>query len=374
MATAGAPAYHGAGVDERPPLPEILLLKRTRAMETLPEDRDGQDRRARPVLAAVVPCFRVRDQVRSVIEAVGPEVTLIYCVDDACPERSGEVIQELMPSDDRLRLIRHDRNQGVGGAVVSGYRAALEDGAEVIVKIDGDGQMDPEMISSLVEPIAAGEADYAKGNRFFRIEGLRSMPWQRVIGNAGLSFLTKLSTGYWNLFDPTNGFTAIHARVARALPLEKIDARYFFESDMLFRLGTVRAVIVDVPMDARYAGETSSLNLTHALLRFPWRHAKNTLKRLFYNYLLRDFSMASVHLGLGLLLIVLGLVFGVSEWIRSVRMNEVASAGTVMLASLPIIVGVQFVLNFVAFDMSNIPRDPIHRRLGSGDSSLDRLG
>ncbi len=165
-------------------------------------------------VAVVTPCFRVSRQIRGVLAAIGPEVWRIYCVDDACPEHSGAAVAEQAAHDSRIRLLRHDTNQGVGAAVVTGYRQAIADGAHVIVKLDGDGQMDPARIPDLIAPIAAGNADYVKGNRFYHLESLRAMPVSRLIGNAGLSFLSKLSTGYWNLFDPTNGFTAIHAEVA----------------------------------------------------------------------------------------------------------------------------------------------------------------
>jgi glycosyltransferase involved in cell wall biosynthesis len=315
------------------------------------------------VIAVVIPCYRVRRQIESVLMRIGPEVSLIYCIDDACPEESGEIVERVALHDARIQLISHQTNQGVGGAVVSGYRRAIEAGADIVVKLDGDGQMDPQQIYRLIDPIRHGEADYVKGNRFFRLESLQSMPWLRVIGNAGLSFLTKLSTGYWNPFDPTNGFTAIHARVAYLLPLDKLSRRYFFESDMLFRLNTLRAVILDVPMDAQYGDENSSLNLLQALFVFSWHHAVNTLKRIFYNYFLRDFNMASLHLVLGMLLLVFGLIFGARQWIRSAQLEQFASSGTVMLAALPVILGIQFLLNFIAFDMANVPRDPIHHRL-----------
>lgn len=314
-------------------------------------------------VAVVIPCYRVRGKIHSVLERIGDDVAAIYCVDDACPESSYEEIEQLAREDDRIKIIRHAKNQGVGGAVVSGYRQAAEDGADVVVKMDGDGQMDPHQINQLVEPIRQGEADYVKGNRFFRLEGLRGMPWMRLIGNAGLSFLTKLSTGYWHLFDPTNGFTAIHARVIEALPLDRISKRYFFESDILFRLNTLRAVVLDVPMDARYGDEKSSLSIFHSLFTFPVGHMINTAKRIFYNFFLRNFSMASVHLVLGTVLLLFGVSFGLHRWAIVAKTSEFASSGTVMVAALPVILGVQFLLNFIAFDMANIPRDPIHARL-----------
>jgi glycosyltransferase involved in cell wall biosynthesis len=175
------------------------------------------------MIAAVIPCFRVKRHVLDVVAAIPPLVGAIYAVDDACPEGSGDVIEGGC-RDPRVRVLRHERNQGVGGATITGYRAALADGATVVVRLDGDGQMDPAQIPLLVRPILEGEADYSKGNRFFELEGLAAMPRLRLAGNSLLSFANKLSSGYWNVFDANNGFTAIHAEVLRRLPLGKLSA------------------------------------------------------------------------------------------------------------------------------------------------------
>ena len=314
-------------------------------------------------VAVVIPCYRVAHQVAGVLRAIGPEVSRIYCVDDGCPEQSRNVIQTAAAEDPRIRCLVHNCNRGVGAAIVTGYKQALADGAEVIVKLDGDGQMDPARIPQLVEPLLRGESDYVKGNRFFHLEGIRAMPLVRLIGNVGLSFLSKISTGYWNLFDPTNGYTAIHASVARQLPLDKLSPRYFFESDILFRLNTLRAVVTEVPLEARYADETSSLDLFSALVQFPLYHARTFLKRVLYNYFLRGFSMASVYLVCGLALLLFGGAFGTAHWIDSVQRNGFASSGTVMVAALPVIFAAQLLLSFISFDMENVPRDPIHRKI-----------
>lgn len=316
-----------------------------------------------PRLAVVIPCYRVACHITGVLRAIGPEVWRIYCVDDACPERSGQVAMAVAAGDARIRVLTHQENQGVGGAVVTGYKQALEDGAEIIIKIDGDGQMDPRRILSLVDPIVQGQADYVKGNRFFHLEGVRSMPLMRIIGNAGLSFMSKLSTGYWNLFDPTNGYTAIHAAVVRLLPLAKLNRRYFFESDILFRLSTLRAVVIDVPMNAQYADEKSNMNLLRVLVAFPVYHTRNFVKRIFYNYFLRNFSVASLHLVFGLLLVIFGVVFGLWEWLKGAEMNVIASPGTVMLAALPVLLGTQLLMSFVGLDVASVPDSPLHRKI-----------
>lgn len=315
-----------------------------------------------PKIAVVIPCFRVRDAVLDVIGAIGPECQAIYVVDDACPEKTGEWV-EAECQDPRVRVLRLPENQGVGGATIAGYRQALDDGAEILVKLDGDGQMDPALIPRLVAMIQQGEADYVKGNRFFELDGLQSMPTVRLIGNSLLSFVNKVSTGYWNVFDPTNGFTALHAGVARQLPFDKIARRYFFESDMLFRLGTLRAVVTDVPMPVRYADERSNLRVREVIGEFARNHLANTFKRLFYNYYLRDFSIASVEIVLGVAALTWGTWFGLTHWLDGISQNVPATSGTVMVAALPVLLGVQLILAFLNFDIHNVPRDVLHKRL-----------
>jgi dolichol-phosphate mannosyltransferase len=317
---------------------------------------------ARPLLAVVIPCYRVKQHILQVVAGIGPEVSVIYVVDDACPEGSGGLVLAEC-RDSRVRVLIHEVNMGVGGATITGYRQAFRDGADVIVKIDGDGQMDPRNIPILVSPIVNGIADYTKGNRFYYLEGIQQMPLVRLFGNAALSFIAKFSTGYWDIFDPTNGFTAVHAKVVERLPLEKIDKRYFFESDVLFRLNIIRAVVVDVPLPAKYAEERSSLNVFRSIPEFALKHMRNSLKRIFYNYFLRDFSVMSVELLLGFIALLLGVSFGSAAWIKSANTGIVATSGTVMLAALPTIVGIQLLLSFLSADVGSIPKIPLHKRL-----------
>ena len=312
-------------------------------------------------IAVVIPSYKVTRHILGVIAGIGPEVARIYVVDDKCPDHSGDFVQANC-SDPRVTVLRHAQNQGVGGAVMTGYRAAIADGAAVIVKVDGDGQMDASLIPSFVAPILSGEADYTKGNRFFNLEQIGSMPPMRLFGNAMLSLLTKLSSGYWDLFDPTNGFTAIHADAARFLPFDKISKRYFFETDMLFRLNTLGAVVSDVPMDAVYGDEVSNLKISQIVTEFAAKHVRNFFKRLFYNYYLRNMSLASIELPLGVLLLLFGTVFGVTHWIGAAQHDVASSAGTVMLAALPVIMGVQLILAFLAYDIAAVPHRPLHKK------------
>lgn len=305
-------------------------------------------------IAVVIPCYRVHRHILPLLGRIGPEVSQIYVVDDACPEQTGAHVLATC-RDERVTVIVHESNQGVGGAVMTGYRKAVAAGAEVVVKLDGDGQMDPALIPQFVGPIREGRADYTKGNRFHNIEDVRAMPRARLIGNAALSFLTKLSSGYWHLFDPTNGYTAINARVLAFLPLNKIHRRYFFETDILFRLGTIHALVVDVPMVAVYADEKSSLRIGRAMGQFLRGHLVNVAKRVVYNYFLRDFSIASLELVTGIVLLAFGLVVGVNGWIASYKTGRAATTGTVMLAALPVLLGVQLLLSFLAFDIASMP-------------------
>jgi dolichol-phosphate mannosyltransferase len=320
-------------------------------------------------IAVVIPSYKVTRHIAEVIQNIPDLVWRIYVIDDACPENSGKFVEGRI-GDDRVRVVCHAQNEGVGGAVMTGYQSAIADGADVIVKIDGDGQMDPSLIPYFVEPILCGDADYSKGNRFYNLEEIRAMPTVRLFGNAVLSLMTKVSSGYWNLFDPTNGYTAIHTDIAKHLPFGKISRRYFFETDMLFRLNTLRAVVVDVPMDAKYGEEVSNLKISKIIGVFFLKHLRNFLKRIFYNYYLRDLSLASIELPVGLMMFFFGIGFGGYHWFKSAQSGVATPVGTIMLAAMPMLMGLQFVLAFIGYDISCVPKKPRHRKRFSAFSDL----
>ena len=326
--------------------------------------------RLEQTLAVVIPSYRVKAHILDVIARIGPEVAMIFVVDDACPDGSGAYVGEQC-RDPRVRVLRHEVNRGVGGAMMTGYRAALGAGADIIVKVDGDGQMDPALIPHIARPVLARQADYAKGNRFHSLWNVRRMPRVRLYGNAALSFMTKLSSGYWGIFDPTNGFTAIHAAALERIEFANVSERYFFETDMLINLGNARAVVADVPMEAVYADEVSNLRIRSELWPFLRTHLRELVKRIFYTYFLRDFSPATLQLLIGAIFLLFGTIYGAAEWYRSVSTGEIASTGTVMIAVLPIILGVQLLLNFLAFDMANEPKVPIQPTLTLADLFAD---
>jgi dolichol-phosphate mannosyltransferase len=310
----------------------------------------------------VIPMYRVKSKIADVIEKIPGWVTGVVAVDDKCPEQSGDFV-ESFAKQDNLFVLRHEVNQGVGGAVMTGYREAIARGARIIVKVDGDDQMDLAMLAPLLMPIATGQADYTKGNRFSSLSHVKGMPAMRLFGNSVLSLMSKVSSGYWNIFDPTNGYTAIESRVAQELLTRTVARRYFFESDVLYHLGALRAVVRDVAMPAVYADEKSNLSITRVVLPFLAYHVRNAFKRFFGQYVVRDFTVATLETIFGLMLIAGGLVVTARHFLTQTSTADVASPGLVMLAALPIMLGVQLILSAINFDVLNVPKDPIHQAL-----------
>lgn len=306
------------------------------------------------ITAAILPCYKSKALVLSVLEKFGPEVHKIYCVDDKCPQETGKYIEENC-NDPRVKVIYSPENQGVGGATMTGMTVASDAGAMVLIKVDSDGQMDPRLIPQLIGPILRKEADFCKGNRFHDLNNVRAMPKIRLFGNAVLSFMTKLSSGYWNMFDPTNGFVALHSSIYRRLNLKNISQRYFFESDLLFRVGLVQARVLDMPMVAVYGEEESSLKISRIIGTFIFKHVKNFFKRIAYNYFIRDFNAGTLYLILSTLLSVLGSMLGFRYLIESWVSGEVTTSGQVMIAALPLFVGFQLGIAFLTYDIENTP-------------------
>jgi len=326
-------------------------------MDTVAKDLNQND------IAVVIPCYRVEGEIAALIARLPRYLNHIIVVDDASPDETSKIVMQAAGKDKRIILIRHENNQGVGGAVLTGFQKALELNARIMVKIDGDGQMDPAHLPNLLMPIIQGRADYTKGNRFRDFHALQKMPVIRRIGNMGLGFLTKAATGYWNLFDPTNGFIAIHGKVFAQLPLERIDHSYFFETSMLANLYLLGAVVKDVPMPAHYGDEVSSLSVWRSLVEFPMKLLKTFLRRLILKNLIYDFSMASIYILAGLPLLFFGLIFGISRWAQYSALNIPAPTGTVMLPTLSVLLGIQFLIAAIEIDLRSTPSEPISPHL-----------
>ena len=316
-------------------------------------------------IAAVIPCYRVEREIQSVLQTLPSYIEHIIAVDDASPDSTADLVTASAQEDDRILLIRHPSNQGVGGAMVTGYRKALELGAQVVVKIDGDGQMDMDHLPRLLQPLIDGKADYTKGNRFRDFKSLQQMPFIRRVGNMGLAFLAKAATGYWHTFDPTNGFNAIRSEVLALLPLDRVDRTYYFETSMLANLYLIGAVVKDVPMPARYQGEVSSLLIYRILFEFPLRLVSTFLRRLVLKNFIYDFSMGSIYLLTGLPLLIFGLIFGIYKWIQYASIGIPAPTGTVMLATLSVLLGIQLLLSAIEIDLRSVPTEPLSSPLPS---------
>lgn len=305
-------------------------------------------------VAVVIPAFKVVNQIKNVILSIPDTIDHIIVVDDKCPYDSGNIAEKL--NKENVLVVYHEHNQGVGKAVTTGYKKALELDCEIIIKVDGDGQMDPGFIDSLIEPLISNEADYTKGNRFRDFQQLKTMPKIRLFGNSVLSFLIKLSSGYWNITDPTNGYTAIHKRVLDKLNLEKVSKRYFFESDMLIKLNILNAVVKEINTPAQYADEKSSLKIKNVLMQFPFSLMRGFIRRIIFKYFVYDFNMASVYILLGLPLLIFGISFGTKNWIHSFITGNATPLGTIMLTVLPVIISLEMILQAINIDINSVPK------------------
>jgi hypothetical protein len=233
--------------------------------------------------------------------------------------------------------------------------------------------MSPDYLPDLIVPLVKGKADYAKGNRFRDFRTLNHMPILRRIGNLGLSFLTKAATGYWSIFDPTNGFFAIRTEVLGYLPFERISKRYFFETSLLANLYLIGTVVRDVPIPARYGDENSSLSIMRTLVEFPPRLLVTFFLRILLKHFVFDFSVFSIYLLTGLPLVLFGLLFGISRWIYYAGIGVPAPTGTVMLPTLSLILGIQFLLSAIQIDLASEPKQPLTDALPAIKQECDVL-
>jgi glycosyltransferase involved in cell wall biosynthesis len=312
---------------------------------------------ARHRIGVVIPAFRVAKHIEKVVRGVPSFVGSIIVVVDASPDDTYERVAKL--DDSRVTLLRHDSNQGVGGAMQTGFAEAVRQKLDIAVKMDGDDQMDPGYLPQLVEPLIRGQADLTKGNRYAVLSALKAMPAVRILGNAGLTFLVKLASGYWSLFDPANGYIAVRTHVLERIDLGKLPKRYFFESGFLIQLGILRAVVLDVPIPARYGDEKSSLSIPRTLFGFPPKLLYGLMRRLFWRYFVYDFTALSLYLLLGFPALFGGVIYGFDVWLDVQRTHVDATAGQVMLSAMPIILGVQLVLQSIALDIAAVPRTPL---------------
>jgi glycosyltransferase involved in cell wall biosynthesis len=306
-------------------------------------------------IAAVVPAYKEEKMIATVIQTMPDFVDHIVVVDDCSPDDTSAAAR--LVGDDRLVLIRHEVNQGVGGAIITGHRAAMELGSDVNVVMAGDAQMDPKHLPALLDRVTHDGYGFAKANRFFSPESFEGMPTHRVFGNIVLSFMTKLASGYWNLFDPQNGYTAVRTSVLKRLPLDRVSRRYSFENDLLIHLNILQVGAVDVPIPAVYADEVSSIRLTKVVPELLNLLTKGFWRRIWYRYVLWSFSPIALLLFLGLALFGFGLC--VAIWVSfQIVGSVIATAGTVMLAALPLMIGSQMLISALQLDIQASPSQP----------------
>ena len=302
----------------------------------------------------VIPAYNVAAHIDAVLRGLPDFVDAVTVVNDGSTDGTAAAVQAT--SDQRVTLLESPANEGVGGAMVRGFRHALAQGEGIIVKMDGDGQMDPADLPRLLEPIVDGRCEYAKGNRFLRSRELDIMPRARLAGNFVLTFLTKLASGYWNVFDPQNGYLAIASGTLRLLDLDRLSRRYFFENDMLINLNIFDARVHDVAMPSRYGDERSSMRLARILCSFPYHLFHGYWYRFYRKHVLRDFSPVALFMLTGLPLLAWGTGFGAYTWVQSWLHVQFASAGTVMLSVLPFLVGFELVLQALVLEIRDTPR------------------
>lgn len=305
-------------------------------------------------IGVVIPAYNVERSIRKVVEGVPPWVDRIIVVDDASLDGTLREAQGVV--SDRVVVIHHDRNQGVGGATITGFRQALDEGVKIAAKMDGDGQMDPGYLPTLLDAVTIQGYDYAKGNRFLHTAELSTMPRHRLFGNFILTFLTKLTSGYWNVFDPQNGYLAIRRDALAQLNLDRIAKRFFFENDLLINLNILGFRVKDVAIPALYGDERSNIKISRILGSFPIYLFRRFWYRVYQKYVLRDFSPVALFLFLGLPFLFWGIGFGVYTWWRSWAFGEIATTGTVMLSVLPFLIGFELMLQAIMLDIQATPK------------------
>jgi dolichol-phosphate mannosyltransferase len=308
------------------------------------------------IISVVIPCYNVSRHIEDVIRNLPASITWIITVNDCSSDETEHILTNLQKENKKIIYIRHETNQGVGGAVLTGFRKSMDLNSDITIKMDGDDQMDPFYIPMLIKPLIEDKADFTKGNRFRDFKALKNMPVLRRIGNIGLSFMIKAASGYWNIFDPANGFTAIRNETLRNVNFTRIHKRYFFETSILIELYHADAVIQDIPMKARYGEETSGLSKRKVLLEFPPKLFVAFCRRILMKYFLYEFNIASLYMLFGFPLFILGIVYGLVNFLKYTSEHTGAPTGTVVIPTLLIILGFQLLLSAANYDITNYPK------------------
>lgn len=304
-------------------------------------------------IAVVIPCYKVEDQIKDVVEGLPNWISSIILVNDASPDNTGKIVEELAFESSKITALHHEKNQGVGGSMITGFKEVLKQNHDVVIKIDGDGQMDISYFEKMVNILTTQDYDFVKGNRFFDWNMLRQMPAVRRIGNIGMGFLIRMASGYWNVFDPANGFICIKSSVLEKTNFRRLSKRFFFESSLLIELYYVGAKIKDLPMPAKYAQEKSNLSIVKTLFSFPPKLFKAFIRRIWLRYFIYDFNIGSLYILFGLPLFLFGLIFGIVKWVHYGQLHLPTPTGTIMIAVISLVLGFQMILAAIQYDITD---------------------
>ncbi len=309
------------------------------------------------MVVCVVPAFRAGASIVDVVRGALEFVDRVVVVDDACPESSGKAVERAFRGDQRVECLYHSTNRGVGASTKTGMQHALESGADFVVKIDADGQMDPTFVPGMLDVLLQKpQVALVKGNRFYDSSIARSMPGIRLFGNSVLTLLVRIATGLWGSIDPTNGFFMIRASSLRRIRLTRLADRYYFEISLLASIAMRRFEIAELEMPAIYGPNPSSLNVWKTAMEFPGRLLGTFFRRILWQYVVSDMNVGSVMLVLGSLLMAISVGYGSAAWIETIRTGIARTPGTVMLAFLPFITGFQLLVNALIYDVQFSPK------------------
>lgn len=304
------------------------------------------------MLYCVIPAYRAAGTVAAVVARALEYADIVVVVDDGCPQHSGIAVLEAYGTNPAVRVLTRERNGGVGAAMKTGIAYCIENGANLIVKLDADGQMDASFIPIIRDLFTSDPSLVCiKGNRFFNSSVISQMPKRRLFGNAMLSLLAKFASGYWNVIDPSNGYLAFNAPLLALLPWQNFADSYFFETSVLCELGLRRLPILELEMPTIYTAAPSSLSIARVLWDFPFKLLRLILRRVLVQYFVFDLNLGSLYLFFGSLLMLGGTVWGAYQWALSEATHQDRSTGTVMLAVLPFLMGFQLVLNALMYDV-----------------------
>jgi hypothetical protein len=309
-------------------------------------------------IAIVIPYYNASNQILRVIAKIPNYIHTVIIVDDKSKELlPKKKINETINKSTNCVFLENEINLGVGGATKHGFSYAIKNNIDIIIKVDADDQMDLKYLPELIQPLVDNKSTVSKGNRFRDTNALKSMPKGRKIGNLALSFLTKIATGYWHNFDPTNGFLAIKTGVLKKINFSNLSNRYYFETSLLSEFYFQNAIISDIAMPAIYGDEKSNMNTSKMLIVFSKNLTITFFKRIIKKYFLYDFNIGSVYIFFGFPLLLFGIIYGVFNWVYYGKQDILTPTGTIMITTLSIIIGFQLILQAIQFDILNAPKE-----------------